>query len=306
MSGLAKQLTDLDIQDRIDEVGGQVRSGNQNIQEGVHDLAKQLTDIDSAVEDRVNEVGHQLRSGTQQIEEGVNGLAKQLATYQQQIVAVINHVPHGVSEMTFVVIPPTGIPIPISFSYCNTSEVSRSYVHSLILSLFVKDLSRILDSHLHGRREIGRLGGHWYIAQPEDDPRTVIDFESLPAVARSGRVMAINVITMQCRLRPKAKVKTATGSLYPVMQELSWTDVFLGLPPCRSSLRQFKFERVVCKCIDETRIFDTNNFPVVAHFMETKNSKTFTRSSIRVQYTGNLREFQGRSCFYMLITWQCS
>ncbi|KAJ7129167.1 hypothetical protein C8R44DRAFT_71771 [Mycena epipterygia] len=134
VSGLAKQLTDLDIQDRIGQLGGQVRVGDQNIQEGVRNLAKQLTDIDSAVQGRVNEVGHQVRSGANQIEESVNGLAKQLATYQQQIIAIINHVPHGVSEVTFVVIPPAGIPIPISLMYCNTLKVSRSYLHSWIFS----------------------------------------------------------------------------------------------------------------------------------------------------------------------------
>jgi hypothetical protein len=62
------------------------------------------------------------------VENGVGALSEQLAIYQRQIMSAIGHIPHGVSVDMFFVISPTGIPIPISFTFCTSYRVRGQHV----------------------------------------------------------------------------------------------------------------------------------------------------------------------------------
>ncbi|KAJ6561431.1 hypothetical protein DFH09DRAFT_1316012 [Mycena vulgaris] len=133
------------VRDRIDDVGGQVRHGIQDVHNGVSSVAQQL-----------DEVGGQVRHGHNLIQDGFSSLGEQFTTYHAQIMAVINHVPHGVSDASFVVISPTGISIPVSLTFCTSYSV----------------LDGLLKTYLGGRKEAGGRyveRGEYYIASPEGD-----------------------------------------------------------------------------------------------------------------------------------------
>jgi hypothetical protein len=99
---------------------------------GTHTRGMLLT-----IRHRVNEVG----LGNRQIQDAaVSSLAHQLAIYQEQIVTIMRHVPHAISEETFVVISPAGVPIPIPLAYCRTYGVScaLSPFSAVIMSCYLR------------------------------------------------------------------------------------------------------------------------------------------------------------------------
>ncbi|KAJ7490703.1 hypothetical protein FB451DRAFT_1220830 [Mycena latifolia] len=110
-----------------------------------------------AVQDRIDQVGGHVSDAhnmLRDVQDYVNGLTQQIAVYHEQVVA--DHVPHGVAEATFVVISPTGIPIPISVIFCSSYQ----------------DLDRIVKAYLHGRKEAGCCyveRGDYSIVSPKGD-----------------------------------------------------------------------------------------------------------------------------------------
>ncbi|KAJ7506200.1 hypothetical protein B0H11DRAFT_1975018 [Mycena galericulata] len=89
------------VQDRIDEVRGQVDDGVVSVR------------------DRVDNVRDEMR-----------GLGNQLT----QVLAVINRVPHGVCEAIFFVLLPMGNPIPISLLFCTSFKDINQLVRMYLLS----------------------------------------------------------------------------------------------------------------------------------------------------------------------------
>ncbi|KAF8161809.1 hypothetical protein K438DRAFT_1985581 [Mycena galopus ATCC 62051] len=78
---------------RVDEIDGQVSTGNAATAQTMHNDNHSLTNI-----------------------------AQQLAEYHSQI-TVVSPVPDGLSDQTFIVLSPTDARIPISVAYCTSYEM---------------------------------------------------------------------------------------------------------------------------------------------------------------------------------------
>ncbi|KAJ7845607.1 hypothetical protein B0H14DRAFT_3867996 [Mycena olivaceomarginata] len=95
-----------DVRDRVDEVGVQVRAGNDRIRDSVGGVTQQLTNqqetftvVLTDVRDRVDEVGVKVRLGNDRIQDGVGGVTQHLIDQQETFSGALIGVRDRVDEV---------------------------------------------------------------------------------------------------------------------------------------------------------------------------------------------------------------